>query len=192
MVILTKPVKADRHFFYGFRSRPCLRFLPTRAWDPLSTLWVIGRSPLVWLVRVYVCTGHTPHTPTTWQTRAAQTFRDDVSSKMVQLNRTLTCSHLVTPTWVSSLNTFYTKQTSLWWYTVTLLQACLRRPKFTITQLCPSSTALAYSIGWSGVTPNFKDKIECTKLVCAQESITHTSWQITYSIITVSYTSSEL
>ena len=25
------------------------------------------------------------------------------------------------------------------------------------------------------VTPNFKDKIECTKLVCAQESITHTS-----------------
>jgi len=25
------------------------------------------------------------------------------------------------------------------------------------------------------VTPNFKDKIECAKLVCAQESITHTS-----------------
>jgi len=25
------------------------------------------------------------------------------------------------------------------------------------------------------VTPNFKDKIECTKLVCTQESITHTS-----------------
>ena len=25
------------------------------------------------------------------------------------------------------------------------------------------------------VTPNFKDKIECTKLMCAQESVTHIS-----------------
>ena len=60
------------------------------------------------------------------------------------------CDNLVTPTRVSGLNTFYTKQTSLWWYTVTLLQACLKRSKFTMTQLRPSSTALAYSIGWSG------------------------------------------
>ena len=28
------------------------------------------------------------------------------------------------------------------------------------------------------VTPNFKDKIECTILMCAQESVTHTSQQI--------------
>ena len=127
MVILTHPVKTDHHSFSGLRSRPCLWFLPMHAWNL--------RSTLVWLVCVYVCTNYTPHTSTTRQTRAIQTFQDDVSTKLVQLNRTLTCSHLVTPTRVSSLNTFYTKQTSLWWYTVMLLQACLKRYMFTITQL---------------------------------------------------------
>ena len=33
----------------------------------------------------------------------------------------------------------------------------------------------AHAISGASVTPNFKDKIECIKLVCAQESITHTS-----------------
>jgi hypothetical protein len=31
------------HSFYGFRSRSCLRFLPTRARDLFSTSWVIGK-----------------------------------------------------------------------------------------------------------------------------------------------------
>jgi len=33
-------------------------------------------------------------------------------------------------------------------------------------------------IAYLYVTPNFKDKIECIKLMCAQGSVTHISWQI--------------
>ena len=40
---------------------------------------------------------------------------------------------------------------------------------------CIYELQMAYGKLKRNVTPNFKDKIECTKLVCAQESITHTS-----------------